>query len=147
MNADRLSGGVLFVLALGVSYQALDLPFGSLSTPDSGFFPRSLAVLLLLLAAIILGQTFAAAAAPAPLPTGRGMPRVALAAVILLGYTQVLDRLGYLVATLVVMLVLLRGLERASWRASLIVAVLSVAASYMLFRWLGVPLPRGIVPV
>jgi hypothetical protein len=45
------------------------------------------------------------------------------------------------------MLLLLRGLERVGWLASLAVTAAAVVASYALFRWLGVPLPPGIVPL
>ena len=45
---DRLSGAVLVVVAIGALFEASGLPFGSLRQPDSGFFPKSLASLLLL---------------------------------------------------------------------------------------------------
>ena len=45
---DRLSGVVLMAVAIGALVEASDLPFGSLRQPDSGFFPKSLASLLLL---------------------------------------------------------------------------------------------------
>jgi hypothetical protein len=64
----------------------------------------------------------------------------------MVAYVAVIDWLGYLLATALVMLSLLRGVERVSWRTSVAVTVVSVLGSYVLFRRLGVPLPPGIVP-
>lgn len=147
MNGDRVSGVALFVLAAGVGLAALELPFGSLPAPDSGFFPLTLAAALLGLAGVIVAQTFSADAPAAPLPSRQGVPRVLLAVAALVAYALVLDRLGYLAATLAVMILLLRGLERRGWLTTLLVSIPAVLASWGLFRWLGVPLPQGIVPL
>jgi hypothetical protein len=71
---------------------------------------------------------------------------VAVGVAALLAYVAALNPLGYLVATVLVMLVYLRGLERLGWAASIGIAVVSVVISYVLFQRLGVPLPAGIAP-
>ncbi|MGH8621878.1 MAG: tripartite tricarboxylate transporter TctB family protein [Burkholderiales bacterium] len=146
MNADRVSGAVLLLFALAAGWEARGLPFGIINAPDSGFFPLSLAVMLALLSALIVLATWLPEARATAPPSWQGGGRVALAVAALVAYVAVLNRLGYPLATVLVMLFYLRGLERLRWSVSLTFAVVSVVASYVLFRRLGVPLPAGIMP-
>ena len=146
MNADRVSGVVLFLFALAAGWEARKLPFGTVNAPDSGFFPLSLAVMLAMLSALIVfASRLPGARATAP-ASWQGAGRVALVVAALVAYVAVLNQLGYLLASALVMLLYLRGLERVGWGASLAITIVSVAASYVLFRRLGVPLPAGIMP-
>jgi hypothetical protein len=146
MNADRVSGAVLFLFALAVAWEAKTLPFGTVNAPDSGFFPLSLAVALTLLSGLIVLRTWLPNAVAAEMPPWQGAGRVIVAAATLVAYVGVINQLGYLLASALVMLVMLRGIERLSWRVSFAVTVVSVVASNLLFRRLGVPLPSGIAP-
>jgi putative tricarboxylic transport membrane protein len=146
VNADRVSGVMLFLFALGTGWEARKLPFGTVSTPDSGFFPLSLAVALAVLSALIVVATWLPEAGDSAPPSWQGAGRVAVAVGALVAYVAALNPLGYLVATILIMLVYLRGLEGLRWSASLAIAVASVVISYLLFRQLGVPLPAGIAP-
>jgi len=52
---------------------------------------------------------------------------------------------GYVVSTLVLMLGLLRVLG-VSWGASALIAASSALASHLVFvRWLGIPMPAGLL--
>lgn len=146
MNADRVSGMALLIFALAVAWEAAKLPFGSINMPDAGFFPLSLAVALALLSGLILVRTWLPETAAAMKPSWQGAGRVPIAVATMVAYVAVIDWLGYLLATALVMLSLLRGIERLKWRTSVAVTVVSVVGSYVLFRRLGVPLPAGIVP-
>lgn len=146
MNADRVSGMVLFLFALAIGWEARLLPFGTINAPDSGFFPLSLAVALALLSGMVVLNTWLPETAAAAMPSWRGAGRVMVAVATLVTYVAVINWLGYLLATALVMLLLLRGVERVRWGVSLAVTVVSVVVSYLLFRRLGVPLPPGIVP-
>lgn len=146
MNADRASGTALLVFALAVAWEAAKLPFGSVNTPDAGFFPLSLAIALTALSGLIVVRSWLPDAAAGTMPSWSGAGRVTMAAVAMVAYVAVIEWLGYLLATALVMLALLRGIERLKWRTSLVVTIASVVGSYVLFRRLGVPLPSGIVP-
>lgn len=145
MRGDRLSGLFLFVLALYVVYEARKLPFGTLHAPDSGFFPVLLGSALVLVSGVIWLTTFSKADETAPVPSFEGTPRVVVAILALVLYVAVLERLGYLASTFGVMILLLRGVERVRWRTALAIVMVAVPGSYAVFRWLGVPLPQGIL--
>lgn len=145
MDADRLSGALLFALGLYIAYEALKLPLGGMRQPDAGFFPSLIALSLLCSSGLTLLATRRNEHVK---ETPRfGTFRVWIAVVALILYVVVLNRVGYLVSTFFMMVLLLQGLERLGWRTTLGVAFPAVVSSYIVFRWLGVPLPPGIIPL
>lgn len=68
---------------------------------------------------------------------------VALGALSLVAYTLLIERVGFEVMTVLLLVLWMRGFGRDSWRLSLAVAVAACAASYLLFIVaLGVSLPH-----
>lgn len=133
------------VLALGASAAvgASKLPFGDVHNPGPGFFPWWLGLVLLLLGAILLVQAVKASAGAAG-DGGRPLRVFVLLAVLGL-YVVVLEPVGYPLATFLLVLFMLLGLERHRWPLALAVSVLAAGGSYVLFAvWLGVPLPPGL---
>jgi len=147
MDGDRLSGAALLLCSLYIGYEAFQLPFGTVRQPDSGFFPLLIALALFCSSGLILLGTLRRQGVRDPLQPWDGTGRVLIVVGALVVYALVLNRLGYLVATCLIMILLLRGLEGLRWGATLGVAVPAVVASYGTFRWLGVPLPQGILPL
>jgi putative tricarboxylic transport membrane protein len=138
----------LFVFGAATVALALQLPLGTLRMPGTGFFPLVLGLLLVALAAaqgvrLFLAKAPApAAAAPAPPPDG-ATRRVALFIGVIALATLLLQPAGYVVATLVLMVGLLRALGVA-WGACALIAASSAVASHFVFvRWLGIPMPAG----
>ena len=147
MIADRLSGILLFFFGLYVTYEASQLPLGRLHEPDSGFFPFILALSLLCASGFVLIGAFKGGCMRERVQFGEGTGRVLLAVAALVVYVVVLNGLGYLLSTFLIMILLLGGLERVGWRTTLWLALATVVISYFTFRWLGVPLPPGIIPL
>jgi hypothetical protein len=141
-HPDRLSGVVLMVLAGIALADAWQLPFGSLLAPDAGFFPQLLSVLLLIVGGIIVATSFVSASNPTHFSPESWHVAIAVAAFII--YGLVLTRLGFVLTTIGIMLLMIRGLGRMKWTQALLIAVPSVLASYVGFTQLGVPLPRGL---
>jgi hypothetical protein len=149
--AQLLLGAITAVLSL-------QLPLGTLHLPGSGLFPLALGVLLVLLSAIQLGRLLlarraAAAAAPpaaapqpaAPKPAAPdgAMRRVALFMAVVAASTALLQLVGYVISSLLLMLGLL-GVLGVRWRVAALVAVLSAAGAHVLFvLWLKIPMPPG----
>jgi putative tricarboxylic transport membrane protein len=77
-------------------------------------------------------------------PDAGGRWRVASVLGLLALYGTVLPWLGFLPATLLFTLPLVRGLGAWSWPASLTATVVIAAACHVVFKqWLGMPLPAG----
>lgn len=131
---------VLEAFALLGLFVGRSLPFGSVARPGPGLFPLTLLVLLAIGGAVLLGTALASPPAPGgPLVFRWKKPALVLA--VLLLYAAVLERIGFVPATVLVVVVLLRIVEGLGWVATLVSAILVALSVYYLFHVLGVRLP------
>jgi putative tricarboxylic transport membrane protein len=147
-RADVTVALILTGLAAFVLLEAGKLSFGSMRVPRTAFFPVILTTLLPMLSLILLGQALRGA------PTGRGSERIeaegwfriGATVVTLIGFALALERLGFLLSTLLLMVLLLRAIESLAWHKVFAVALATSLVAYALFGWLlGIPLPAGIL--
>ena len=139
------SAVVLLAAALAGLVEAWRLPLGSAVAPGPGFFPLALAAGLAASAALLVVR---AVARPPARPAGPGAAggRARLVAVVaaLLVYTAVFSRLGFVLATFLLMVVLFRAVESLRWPVALAAAAAAAVLGHLLFKtWLGVRLPSG----
>jgi putative tricarboxylic transport membrane protein len=136
-------GGFIF-------FEASRLTFGSVRVPQTGFFPSILAILLLLFSIALLVQTHRQ-----PDNDSRGQRitseawiRISTSLTAMLGFALLLEKLGFLLSTFIVMLLLLRVIERQNWSRVIAVALATALVSYFLFAWvLNIPLPAGVLDI
>jgi putative tricarboxylic transport membrane protein len=147
-RADVTVALSLIGLAVFILLEAGKLSFGSMRVPQTAFFPVVLATLLLILSLILLVEALRGA------PTGRGIDRieaegwVRIGATLatLVGFALVLERLGFLLSTFLLMVLLLRAIEPQAWHKVLAVALVTSLVAYVIFGWLlGIPLPAGVL--
>ena len=134
-------------LAGFILLESRHLSFGTMRVPQTGFFPWVLATLLLILGAIsFVQEIFGRESDRLPnkiLP--EGWSRIAFILAAMIGFAVVLERLGFLLTTFFLMLLLLRAVESERWAKVFFVALLTAVGSYALFGWiLGIPLPAGV---
>ena len=143
----------MFVFGAITAALSLQLPLGALRTPGTGFFPFALGLALMALAAgrgiqLYLARPKVATpetpAAPAVPEHDGATRRVALFVAGLITTVALLQPLGYVLSSFLLMLVLLQILGLGRWYLSVAVALVSAAACYLVFvRWLKIPLPAG----
>lgn len=143
-HPDRVSGALLTLVACIAIFEASHLPFGTIRAPDAGFFPLSLSTLFLVFAVGIFVNSFLAASEPAEFSSRSWYVVIAACAFII--YAVSVVKVGFVLATVIIMLVLMRGLGGMSWTRALLIAIPGVVVSYIGFIELGVPLPRGPLP-
>jgi len=149
MQAERVGTLFWFVFGLISIYGSIQLGVGTLREPGSGFFSFLAGAFISLMAVIVFVQSFL---------RGRGM-RVKLSALwgglmwyrplaiglILVAYILALERIGFLITSLVTLFVLFKIVERLSWMKATLISVSISAASFLLFNTLlKATLPRGI---
>jgi putative tricarboxylic transport membrane protein len=145
--AERLLA--LAVVAASGAYLlgALALPSGTPARPGAGFFPLAIGAFGAVMAlawTVIAFRRAPAAAGPAREPV-EGAGRVVATTGALLGFCFLLPWVGYPIAALVFVTLLLRWLG-AGWRSAAVTGVASAVVSYYLFAvLLDVPLPRGVL--
>jgi putative tricarboxylic transport membrane protein len=148
MKRSQLAAStVLAGLAGFVLLESRHLSFGTMRVPQTGFFPWVLATLLLILCVILFAQGLFGAGSDRPpnhiLP--EGWSRIAFTLAAMVGFAVMLERLGFLLTTFFLMILLLRAIESQRWSKVFFVALFTAIASYGIFGWiLGIPLPGGV---
>ncbi|MEU4232244.1 tripartite tricarboxylate transporter TctB family protein [Nonomuraea sp. NPDC026600] len=129
-------------LAVGViaGIMSWNLGIGSLSNPGPGLWPLAVSVAMVVTAAVLALRSG---------PTGeeetftRETLIVVVAAVSLLGYAFLFERIGFEIPTVALLVLWLKGLGREGWRMTAIISLGTTAALYLLFvTGLGVSLPH-----
>ncbi|MDR7529043.1 MAG: tripartite tricarboxylate transporter TctB family protein [Armatimonadota bacterium] len=153
-RADLLTGLGLFIVAIIYFHQSLGIVRGFASDRlGPAFFPRLLAGSLAALAVVLMVRAGRGRSDPSPLPPTRGRLLGAVLG-LLVAYALVLPRVGFLLATPVLLAALLGLLGRASspgqrlgWAGAGVAAVAMTLALYVVFgRALHVLLPQGPLP-
>ena len=146
-------GSALFLLLFGLAGagEARRLALGTPGRPGPGFFPFSLGIALALIGVALLvravwgGRIESAYRLRAGERPHRWKVVATLAAMFL--YAFVLEVLGFVLATALLVLFLFRAIEPQPWAVALGGSLLTALGAYVLFkRWLGVQLPAGPWP-
>ncbi|HEX8165304.1 MAG TPA: tripartite tricarboxylate transporter TctB family protein [Beijerinckiaceae bacterium] len=148
-NAELWAG--LFWLGLGlfVTWAGRDLGTGTLAAPGSGFLPFWAGLLMCAFSlSVVVGAARHRGPALGSLFAGARWGKVLLVIASLAAYAALLDVLGFLVATVPLMLVLLRAVDPAPWRTALPLALLSTLGIWwVLKRLLLIQLPAGVFEI
>lgn len=142
LRGDHVAGLVLVLIALAVGWENRVYPLGTLSAPGPGSVPLMLAVLLGACGLVVLLR-----AAGSPLLTGirwsegrRGLLLLVACGVA----TFALERLGYRLTMIALLVFLLGAVERKSALATALVSLgFSLGSFYLFATLLKVQLPRG----
>ena len=147
MKKDASVASIVFLmLALGAFIESMKLPFGRISAPAAGFFPAVLAVLLALVSLFFFVEALRGSHEGAVQGEPLTWKKIVLTLGSLLVFGVVFERLGYLLATFLFIIFLLRAVERRSWGLAISVALSASLASYVVFGLLlGTPLPAGFL--
>lgn len=142
---DLVGGLGFLLLALVGVEESLRLPLGSWQSPAPGLFPLLFSLVLAGLALTLLLVALGTRATPPPGQPSAGRPtKVWWTMVSLLAFYALLERLGFLLASVLLLFFLLRAIAGQRWRVTLAIGVGASLASYVVFdRVLNLPLPRG----
>lgn len=142
-RGERVFGAALVGVGLVALYKANSLPLGNLREPGSGFFPVVVAVALVLFAALALTSRNPEAD-KSPAEPG-GAARMWVLSVMVAAYAWFLPSVGFVLCTVVLLGLLLRGVGDVGWLSTVICAAGGAAGCYFLFTRLGMPLPSGLL--
>jgi Tripartite tricarboxylate transporter TctB family len=142
LTTDRVSGIALILFSLLVIWQSRALPLGTFDQPGPAYIPIFLALFVL-----IFGVCLAVIGRRAPLLSSLSWTEwrhaLAILAVCIFAVFG-MERLGYRVTMLVVLIVLLRIMEKCGRVPTVAFALFLSFGSFFLFHTiLRVPLPRG----
>ncbi len=148
MGADRVSSLFWLVIGLFCMYGSFMLGLGTLREPGTGFFPMlaggffSLLALVVFVRSLTPGRGFQAS-----IPSlWRGViwQRPLAVGILMAVYILALERIGFLLTSLIILLVMLKGVEKFSWWKALLISIVSSGSTYLLFHvLLKAGLPSG----
>ena len=148
-RAEQVLGLVLLLFAIYIGYESSLIEAGAEFGMGPGFMPFWLSVGLGITSAILLVRAFTLPAghfAPVFYPEKVGGIRVIL---VLAGYLLaivLMKPLGMPISLAILTAVTMPVFGSRNWKAIALTAILTLFGVYLVFgRWLGVPLPMGIL--
>lgn len=145
---DRISCVVWLVISFFVCITSLHLGVGTLHNPGPGFILFGASILLAIFTGILSGIGFfkkTKGARPTNVWKGLNWETNLIVVVALIAYCLVLRKIGYVITTFGLMLVLFSLGKMKPW-AIVLGALITVLFSYCLFGYfLKTPLPRGMI--
>lgn len=141
-TVDRAAGAALALLALGVLIESRKLPFGTLGNPGPAWMPVVLALTLLGFGLVLL---VTGGASPGLAEVGWAEWKHAVAILGTCAFAALfLERLGYRLTIMAVLLFLVGVVERRGLVLTLTLSLALALGSFLVFdTLLRVPLPRG----
>jgi cell division protein FtsW (lipid II flippase) len=142
---------ILFWIGLGVfvMYSSCRFGLGTFRSPGPGLMPFLLGALLCVVAIYFLGSLFVKTIVKKSTEyeekesNNVSMRKIVLVVGSLIAYALVLEKLGYILSTLLLLFVMYWAAGTTK-RAAVISSVLTVVLTYFLFTRLGVNFPQGI---
>ncbi len=138
--------GICFLILIGSLgiWQAYRLPLGSLKNPGAGLFPFWISLILCGLGVLSLMNLIVdrGRVKPVSWPMPPAWKRIGFGLLFFTVYALILEPLGYVFSTILLMLLFSKIIFQKSWLQSALLGFLAVLASYSLFVWLlGMRLP------
>lgn len=142
LRSDQFSGLMLLALALYVGWQNRVYPVGTLSEPGPGYLPLLLAIFLGAMGLLV--AAWGGRSAPLAAMKWTEATRAIVILVACGAATLALERIGYRLTVIALLIVLLSVLERKRPLAVALVALgFSFGSYYIVGDLLHVPLPRS----
>ena len=144
---DQISSLIMLLISAYICIESLRLPLGSWRNPGAGFLPLGSGFSLGILSIIAYLQARFRSGDRARGSWHSKERRKSLLAIlaVLVGYSLILDYLGFLVSTFLLLLLLFRLVEPQKWAVAVGGSALASLASYAVFEvWLKTQLPKGI---
>ena len=147
---DIISGLCLFSLGVVLAILCFRLSVWR-SGPQEGFFPLLIAIIIIGLSLLLLIQSvFLRNQEKENVPVKKegkiNLSRVLSYIIATLLYGTLLEGIGFLISSILLLVFILRVVEKRSWKVTIVLGSASVLISYILFAYfLGVPLPRGLI--
>lgn len=139
---DRIAAGVLCAIGIFVIVTAVQLGIGTPEAPRAGLWPLVVGVVLTFTSLMVVREPMAEVVER----FDRSLVTVVGGVVAIAAYAWLLERVGFELPTILMLILWLKVFGRESWRITAIVAVASAVVVYLLFIvLLNVSLPHLIV--
>ena len=147
---DRIFSFIWIVLGISQCVGSIPLGLGEWVEPGTGFMPFVIGLVMIALGIALFLEASTVLRKDPKIKISVWSDvywrRVLYVVLLLAAYAVVLPKIGYLIATFLVMVFLLKSGEPVKWISAIVVGILASAISYIIFGvWLNVSFPRGIL--
>ena len=147
---DRVSSAVFLVLGLSVAYFSTEIGVGNVRLPGPGFLPFCGGVLLssvscsIFILSLARGAKSQKAQVAKPPHLDIRLGRIISILAGLAIYTFLLENIGFLLSSFLLLIFLFKGIEPQKTWIALFASFVTVFLSYLIFfLWLGIQFPKG----
>jgi putative tricarboxylic transport membrane protein len=148
---DLISSFFWMLMGIGICYGGYDLHLGNLHDPGPGFMFFWVGVIMIGLSLIVLIKAVRQKGQKGELNflwKGIRWQKAVLVLAALFIYAYVLNSLGFILTTILLLIFLFKAVEPQKWSWAILGAVICTLAAYGLFQfWLGCQLPQGLLGV
>ena len=140
---------VFFFVGMFAVFEGWRINPGTFSNPGAGFFAFSLGIVLSILSILLFykGIRSRFAETKNPIEISGRWKRLIFGVALFVSYAFALKSLGFIICSFILLILLFRMVEGRSWRSTLLISIICTVVSYLVFaKYLGVPLPKGIIP-
>ncbi|MEW6667695.1 MAG: tripartite tricarboxylate transporter TctB family protein [Thermodesulfobacteriota bacterium] len=149
MNRDAASSLFWSLVGIGISYGGYDIGLGSLKEPGSGFIFFWLGLIVVGLASLVFVKSTLGEGTRVEMRTawsGLQWKKVVWVLAALVFYAGSFQFLGFILATVILLMFFFKVVESQRWFVSVAWAVGATLLAYLLFQvWLGAQLPKGLL--
>jgi putative tricarboxylic transport membrane protein len=146
-RADRISGGIWFFFALIVIVESYRLGLGTLHRPGPGFVFFWVGIFLGILSFVTILRAWGNKKAEEPemaIFGEQSRMKIVLVLISVFLYAIFMEKLGFILVTLLLLIFLLLFIEKKRWLYSTLVSIAMTAGAYLIFGiWLKSQLPKG----
>ena len=146
-HLDLQSGIFFLVLSIVIAFESLRIGIGEWHVPGPGLIPFWAAVIQTCLSVLLI----LVALHEKPVVSGKNWygkvlwQRWGITLASMITYTVLLETLGFIVCTFILINVLILTTDRRPWKLALVVAGIAALGSYFVFQvWLKAQLPKGL---
>jgi hypothetical protein len=147
ISINRVSGVIILLLGLAIVWQASLLKLGSFRVPGPGLYPLLLGLVTVFLSMFLIFPSGAKEKGRS-LPDGRTTKRVAGVYAVLLLYLGILEYVGFLAASFLLILYLFAVVGKKTLKVAALRALIVTVLAYLLFDViLKTQLPKSILGI
>ena len=143
---DLISSAILFFIGLFICLYALQFGLGRLGTPGPGLMPFLTGLVICGFSSITFVRAFLNKSSKIEEIWANVKPQKLISTILIMViYALVLERIGFIICTFFLILILVHYAGSRTWFVSILCGGLSSILSYLLFEtWLKAQIPRGI---
>ncbi|WP_406677879.1 tripartite tricarboxylate transporter TctB family protein [Moorella sp. ACPs] len=143
----RIAGVFIIIIGIAVMINSYtELKLGDFHHPDSGFLPFWFGLALVFFSSLLVLQNLKTIDESVPFWKKGQWIKPLIAVLSVLVYGMIMELAGYLLSTLLFFLTWQAIIERERLVKTISISILGTIVMYLIFeRWLGVPLPQGVL--